>query len=76
MLAIALLGQKFISKLKWASDPSGTFKKVLWVLFLIVGLAIMLGWDKTFEAYLIEQWYLGASELEQQFLDKIEIPQQ
>jgi cytochrome c biogenesis protein CcdA len=29
MLAIALLGQKFISKLKWASDPSGTFKKVL-----------------------------------------------
>jgi hypothetical protein len=29
MLAIALLGQKFVAKLKWASDPNGLFKKVL-----------------------------------------------
>jgi hypothetical protein len=75
MLAIALLGQKFISKLKWASDPSGLFKKVLWVLFLIVGLAIILGWDKTFEAYLVQQWYIGAWALEERFLENIEIPQ-
>lgn len=75
MLAIALLGQKFISKLKWASDPNGLFKKVLWVIFLIVGLAIMFGWDKTFEAYLIEQGYVGAWALEERFLENIEIPQ-
>ena len=75
MLAITLLGQKFISKLKWASDPDGLFKKILWVLFLVIGLAIIFGWDKTFESYVISNWYLGASELEQQFLDKIEIPQ-
>lgn len=75
MLAIALLGQKFISKLKWASDPNGLFKKVLWILFLIVGLAIMLGWDKSFEAYLIQQGYIGAGALEERFLENIEIPQ-
>lgn len=75
MLAITLLGQKFISKLKWASDPNGLFKKILWVLFLVIGLAIIFGWDKTFESYIISNWYLGASELEQQFLDKIELPQ-
>ena len=74
MLAIALLGQKFVAKLKWASDPNGLFKKILWVIFLIVGLAIMFGWDKTFEAYLIEQGYLWVSELENQFLEKIELP--
>jgi len=74
MLAITLLGQKFISKLKWASDPHGNFKKVLWILFLVIGLAIIFGWDKSFESLLIENGYLGASELEQQFLDKIELP--
>jgi hypothetical protein len=35
----------------------------------------MFGWDKSFESLLIENGYLGASELEQQFLDKIELPQ-
>jgi hypothetical protein len=75
MLAIALLGQKFVAKLKWASDPNGLFKKVLWVIFLIVGLAIMFWLDKTFEAYLIEQGYIGAGALEEKFLENIEIPQ-
>jgi len=75
MLAITLLGQKFIVKLKWASDPNGLFKKILWILFLIIWLAIIFGWDKQFETYILDNGYSGASVLEEQFLEKIEIPQ-
>ncbi|MCP4524101.1 MAG: cytochrome C biogenesis protein, partial [Candidatus Gracilibacteria bacterium] len=74
MLAVALLGQKFISKAKWATDPNGLFKKILGVLFILVGLAIMFGWDKQIESHIIEKGYIGVGELENKFLDKIEIP--
>ena len=71
LLAIALLGQKFVNKLKFASDPNGKFKKILWILFLIVWLAIITGLDKKFETYLI--WDLGwfwALDFEQGIINK------
>lgn len=73
MLVITLLWNKFISKMKWASDPNGLFKKILWVLFLFIWIAIIFGFDKDIEAYIIEQWYYGAGSLEEKFLDNIDI---
>jgi cytochrome c biogenesis protein CcdA len=71
LLAIALLGQKFVAKLKFASDPNGIFKKVLWVLFLVVWIAILTGLDKQFEAYLIaDLWWFGALDFEQGIIEK------
>lgn len=65
MFAIAILGQKMVKHLGWATDPHGTFKKVLGVVFIAIGLAIIFGIDKDIEAYLIEQGlYDGISNLE------------
>lgn len=72
LLAIALLWQKFSSKLKWISDPKSMFKKVLWVIFLIVWLTILTGFDKKIEAHLIQKWFVWAGNFEQIFLDKIQ----
>ena len=71
LLAIALLWQKFVNKLKFVSDPNGKFKKILWVIFLIVWIAIITGLDKQLEIYLISElgWF-GALDFEQWIIDR------
>lgn len=54
LFGIAFLGQKFVGKLRGFADPKSWFKKVLGVLFAIVGIAILMGWDKQFEAYILD----------------------
>lgn len=65
LLLVALLGQKIIQKLNWASDPNGWFRKVLAILFIFVGIAIIFGWDKDLQAYIIDQgWYAPVENIE------------
>ena len=71
LLLIALLWQKFILKLKWASSPNGIFKKVLGILFLIIWLSIIMWWDKDIESYIISKWFINTYEFEQNILDKV-----
>ncbi len=55
LLLVALVGQAFVDKLKWMADPNGLFKKVVGILFIVVGVSIMFGLDKKFETYLLDQ---------------------
>ena len=73
LLLIAILWQKFVAKLKWLSDPNGIFKKLLWILFIIVWLAIITWLNKTLETYLLDSWFLNTTEFETGLIDKIEI---
>ncbi|USN58209.1 MAG: hypothetical protein H6767_08010 [Candidatus Peribacteria bacterium] len=75
MLAIALLGQKFIAKAKWAADPKGWFKKVLGVLFLFVGIAIISGFDKVIETKILDAGYFDVTQIEGKILDRVELPE-
>lgn len=52
LLLIAFLGQRAIVRLGVAADPHGWFKKGMGVLFIVVGVAIVFGWDKKLEAAL------------------------
>lgn len=51
LLAIGYYGQRFVSKIKFASDPKGTFQRVLGVIFVAVGLLIITGYDKKFQTW-------------------------
>ena len=73
LLLISLLGQKFISKMKWISSPNSVFKKILWILFLIIWLVIITWYDKIIEGAILNIWYFDVTAIEQQILDKIEI---
>lgn len=73
LLFISLLGQKFILKLKWASSPKWIFKKILWTIFILVGLSIISWFDKNIETYILDSWYFDITKIEQYILDKIEI---
>ena len=57
--------QKAVDKLQWASDPNGKFRKILGVLFIIVGIGIITGFDKNIEAWMVEHGvYINSSEFE------------
>lgn len=71
LLLITLLGQKFISKVKWISSPKSKFKKVLWVLFLFLGFAIIMWWDKDLESAVINAGFFDITNFEQSILDKV-----
>ena len=57
MLIVALLGQKIISKVKWATNPTGWFRRFLGLLFILIAVVISFGLDKKFEAYILQSGY-------------------
>jgi cytochrome c biogenesis protein CcdA/thiol-disulfide isomerase/thioredoxin len=54
LLLIGFLGQKFIRKIKFASNPHGWFNKVISIIFIIVGLLVISGYDKKLQTYISE----------------------
>jgi len=51
LLLIGFYGQRFISKIKFASNPKGMFQRILAILFIVVGLMIASGTDKKFQTW-------------------------
>lgn len=68
LLLVALLGQKVMGKARWLANPEGGFKKVLGVIFILVGIAIILGLDKDFQAWFIEYSPIRLWELDTSFI--------
>jgi cytochrome c biogenesis protein CcdA len=68
LLLITFLGQAAVAKLKFLSNPTGWFRRLIGILFLVVGLAVIFGLDKRFQAYVLEQgWYDPVKNLEERF---------
>ena len=71
LLMITLLGQKVMGRLINLADGSGWFKKVVGVLFVVIGIAIIFGLDKTFETAILDSGLLdGVIGIENQFLEE------
>ncbi len=69
LLLIAFVGQKIIKRFRFAANPGGWFRKVLGLLLVLVGVAVMTGVDKKIEIWLIENDWLGSTALEQQLVE-------
>lgn len=68
LLLIALLGQAIVKKLGWAVNPRGWFHRILGVIFVIIGISILFGFDKIAETWLLDQgFYDGSTGLEELF---------
>lgn len=68
LLAIALLGQRFIGAARWAADPHGWFRRGLGWIFILVGIAVIAGWDKDFQTWVIENSPIRPWELDSEFI--------
>lgn len=69
LLLISILGQKLVSKLEGASNPHGKLKKILGVLFLLVGIFIMSGLDKRIQTAVINSGVFDITKVEQKLLE-------
>lgn len=66
LLLIVQLGQPLANRLAQVSNPDGWFMRSIGGLFVLVGVAVILGLDHSFQAYVLEQgWYDPISNLEQ-----------
>jgi cytochrome c-type biogenesis protein len=68
LLLMAFLGQAFARRLGWLSSPHGWFRRVVGILLTIVGIAVILGLDKQFQAFVLDQgWYDPIANIEEGF---------
>lgn len=68
---IAFFGQKLTAKLGWAANPNGLFKKILGLLLVVVGLAVISGYDKKIEAAVLDAGF-GVTQIETKLLEEME----
>ena len=68
LFGIALLGNRLLKKITWASNPYGWFQRTIAVLFILVGLLVITGTDKDIQAYLVERDFLNLKTLEEKLV--------
>ncbi len=65
LLVVSYAGQSLALKLGWLADPNGMFRRVIGIIFILVGVAIILGLDKKLEAGILNSGILdGILDLE------------
>jgi cytochrome c biogenesis protein CcdA len=72
LLLIGLIGQRLASGLAWAADPRGWFKRLLGVLFLLVGFFVAAGYDKTLQLKILDAGFFDVTKIEQSLLQKVQ----
>jgi cytochrome c biogenesis protein CcdA/thiol-disulfide isomerase/thioredoxin len=65
LLLITVFGQRFITRFEWASDPRSVFRRALGIMFIVVGLSIIVGWDKKAETWLTVYSPLNITNVDQ-----------
>lgn len=55
LLGIAVLGQKLTNRLGWLVSDKGIARKVIAVLFVLVGAMVIFGLDKKLQTYILDQ---------------------
>jgi cytochrome c biogenesis protein CcdA/thiol-disulfide isomerase/thioredoxin len=68
LLLIALLGQRFASKLGWLADPRGWLRRGLGVLIIVVAVGVGFGLDKKLQTELIKLPFFSTLERFEQSL--------
>ncbi|WP_022891021.1 cytochrome c biogenesis CcdA family protein [Agromyces subbeticus] len=66
LLLVALLGRGLVRRLGWLANPEGWFRRTIGVLFILVGLAVITGFDKTVQTAILDLgWYDPIARLEE-----------
>ncbi|MEK7564418.1 MAG: cytochrome c biogenesis protein CcdA [Patescibacteria group bacterium] len=69
LIIVALLGERIMAKVGKVSDPRGWFKKIFGIIFILVAIAIISGYDKKLQISLLDSGFLDVTKIEQKLLD-------
>lgn len=70
LLLIAYFGQSIVNLLTNRLDSAGRVKKVFGVLIIVVGLAILTGFDKKVETFILDSGYGATIQFENSLLER------
>ncbi|MFC9917352.1 cytochrome c biogenesis CcdA family protein [Agromyces binzhouensis] len=54
LLLIALLGRSLVRRLGWLANPDGWFRRTIGVIFIVVGIVVVVGFDKTLQTWILD----------------------
>lgn len=54
LLLIALLGRSLVRRLGWLAKPDGWFRRLVGGIFVIVGIAVITGFDKQLQTWILD----------------------
>lgn len=69
IMLISIVGQKLVDRLGGISDTRGTFKKVIGIIFVILGVLILTGVDKIAERKLLDSGIFDITKIERSLLE-------
>ena len=70
LILVAILGERIMAKVGKISDPRGWFKKTFGIIFILVAIAIISGYDKKLQINLLDAGFLDVTKIEQKLLEK------
>ena len=70
LLLIAYFGQQIVNKVTAHMQTTGTIKKVFGALIILVGIAVLTGYDKKIETFILDSGYGATIQLEDSLIEK------
>ena len=70
LLTIALTGRRLTKHLNWVATPNGWFRRVLAILLIVVGIAVITGFDKKVQTWVLEKIPFNSTRIEEKLLPK------
>ncbi len=70
LLLVSVYGRRFISRFHWAANPHSMFRRLLGLLFIVVGVFIIIGWDKKVELWVDDHIPFSVTNLDQKLVEK------
>jgi cytochrome c biogenesis protein CcdA len=69
LFLVAFVGQRILNKVRIVADPQGKFKKILGIIFILVGITIITGAAKTLQVKLLDFGFFDITKIEQKLLE-------
>ena len=54
LLAIALAGRRLVRRLGWAADAGSPLRRILGLVFIVVGVVVLAGWDRAAQTWILD----------------------
>jgi cytochrome c-type biogenesis protein len=68
LLLIALLGQRLVRNAGWLADPHGWVRRGLGLVFVLIGVIVLMGWDRDLQAWILDHSPIAPWELDSGFI--------
>ena len=69
LLIVTFVGQKIMVRLNLVADPRGRVKKFFGILFILVGIALITGFDKKLQISILDSGFFDVTKVEQKLLE-------